>query len=64
MNVYTYREMLERINAAEDQFPGNGPTVALLYAVIEQNQLIDEHIKSIKNKLDYIRLAVEEIADE
>lgn len=63
MDVYTYREILERINAAEDQFPVDGPTVALLEVVLEQNRILEERMKSIKNELDYIRLAVEDIAD-
>lgn len=67
MDVYQYRDILERVTEAEKQFPGDGPTVALLEAVLEQNEMIGdlvERAKSIKNELYYIRLAVEEIADE
>lgn len=57
MDVYTQREILERINAAEDQFPGNGPTVALLEAVLEQTELL----QAIRRKIDKIMLYVEDI---
>ena len=66
MNVYEYRDILERVTAAEEKFPGNGPTVALLEAILEQNEMIGdlvERTRGIKNELDYIRLAVEYIAD-
>lgn len=66
MDVYAYRDISDRINAAEEKFPGNGPTVALLEAIIEQNDMIGdmaERMKSIKRELDYIRLVVEDIAD-
>lgn len=67
MDVYQYRDIHERINAAEEKFPGNGPTVALLEAILEQNDMIGdltERTKSIKRELDYIRLVVEDIADK
>lgn len=66
MDVYQYRDIHERINAAEEKFPGNGTTVALLEAILEQNDMIGdmaERMKSIKRELDYIRLVVEDIAD-
>ena len=67
MDVYEYRDILERVRTAEERFPGNGPTVALLEAVLEQNDMIGdmvERTKSIKKELYHIRLAVEDIADE
>lgn len=67
MGVYQYRDIHERINAAEEKFPGNGTTVALLEAILEQNEMIgdmEERMKSIKRELDHIRLAVVYIADE
>lgn len=66
MDVYEYRDILERVVTAEEKFPGNGTTVALLEAVLEQNDMIGdlaERAKSIKRELDHIRLVVEEIAD-
>ena len=53
MDVYTYREILDRIDVAEEQ----------LEAVLKQKQLIEDSLKSIKNELDYIRLNVEEFED-
>ena len=67
MNVYEYRDILERVTEAEERFPGDGPTVALLEAILEQNDMIGdlvERTKSIKNELYYLRLAVDDIADE
>ena len=50
MNVYAYRDIIKRINVAEKKFPGKGVEVALLEAVIEQNRLIEDCMKSIKKE--------------
>lgn len=66
MDVYEYRDILERVSTAEEKFPGNGPTVALLEAVLELNDMIGdlvERVKSTKKELYHIRLAVEDIAE-
>lgn len=67
MNVYQYRDIVERVTEAEEMFPGNGPTVALLEAILEQNDMIGdmtERMKSLRKELYCIRLAVESIIDE
>lgn len=57
MDVYAYREVLSRIDAAEEQFPGKGVEVAMLQALLEQNEML----KTIGKKLDYIELCIESI---
>ena len=59
MNVYAYRDIFKRINLAEKKFPGKGVEVALLGAVVEQNRLIEDCIKTIKKESNYNRLEVE-----
>lgn len=59
MNVYEYRDITKRINVAEKKFPGKGVEVALLEAVIEQNRLIEDCIKTIKKESNYNRLEAE-----
>lgn len=60
MDVYAYREILERVNAAEEQFPCKGVEVAILQALLEQNELL----KTIGKKLDYIELCIEDIDEK
>jgi len=60
MDVYAYREVLGRIDAAEEQFPGKGVEVAILRALLEQSELL----KSVGKKLDYIELCVEDIDEK
>lgn len=60
MDVYTYREVLGRIDAAEEQFHGKGVEVAILQALLEQNGLLKEVIK----KLDYIELCIEDLDEK
>ena len=60
MDVYAYREVLGRIDAAEEQFPGKGVEVAILQALLEQSELL----KSVGKKLDYIELCVEDIDEK
>lgn len=60
MDVYAYREVLSRIEAAEEQFPGKGVEVAMLQALLEQNSLLKEVIK----KLDYVELCIEDIDEK
>ena len=57
MDVYEHREILERVNSAEEQFPGNGVEVAILQALLEQN----ERLLAIRRKIDKIMLYVEDI---
>lgn len=60
MDVYAYREVLGRIEAAEKQFPGKGVEVSILQALLEQNELL----KVIGKKLDYIELCIEDIDEK
>lgn len=60
MDVYAYREVLGRIKAAEEQFPNKGVEVAILQALLEQNELLKEVVK----KLDYIELCVEDLDEK
>lgn len=57
MDVYAYREVLSRIEAAEEQFPGKGVEIAILQALLEQNELL----QAVRRKIDRIMLNVEEI---
>lgn len=56
MNVYEYRDILGRIDEAEDQFPGKGVEVAILQAILEQN----ESLQAVRRKIDRIMLCVED----
>lgn len=56
MNVYEYRDILGRIDEAEDQFPGRGVEVAILQAILEQN----ESLQAVRRKIDRIMLCVED----
>ena len=60
MDVYAYRDVLGRIDAAEEQFPGKGVEVAILQALLEQNGLLKEVIK----KLDYVELCIEDLDEK
>lgn len=60
MDVYAYREVLGRIEAAEKQFPNKGVEVSILQALLEQNELL----KVIGKKLDYIELCIEDIDEK
>lgn len=57
MDVYGYMNMLGRIDAAEEKFPGKGVEVAILQALLEQN----ERLLALCRKIDRIMLNVEEI---
>lgn len=57
MDVYEYREVLGRIKEAEKQFRGKGVEVAILQALLEQN----ERLLAIRRKIDKIMLYVEDI---
>ena len=57
MDVYEYRDVLSRIEAAEEQFHGKGVEVAILQALLEQN----ERLLAIRRKIDKIMLYVEDI---
>ena len=59
MNVYAYREVLDRIKAAEKQFPNKGVEASILQALLEQNEIL----KTIGKKLDYIELCIEDLDD-
>lgn len=60
MDVYTYRDILDRVNAAESQFPGRGMEGAMIQALLEQNSLLREVVK----KLDYIKLRIEDLDEK
>lgn len=60
MDVYTYRDILDRVNAAESQFPGRGMEGGMIQALLEQNSLLREIVK----KLDYIKLCIEDIDEK
>lgn len=57
MDVYAQREIFDRIEAAEEQFPGKGVEVAILEALLEKNELL----QGIRRKIDRIMLSVEDI---
>jgi hypothetical protein len=57
MDVYAYRDVLGRIKEAEKQFPGKGVEVAILQALLEQN----ESLQAVRRKIDRIMLCVEDI---
>lgn len=60
MDVYAYRDVRGRIDAAEEQFPGKGVEVAILQALLEQN----ERLLAIRRKIDKIMLYVEDIDEK
>ena len=60
MDVYTYRDILDRVNAAESQFPCRGIEGAMVQALLEQNSLLREIVK----KLDYVKLCIEDIDEK
>ena len=59
MDVYAYRDVVGRIDEAEEQFHGNGVEVAILQALLEQN----ERLLAIRRKIDKIMWCVEDIKE-
>lgn len=60
MDVYAYREVLRRIEAAEKQFHGKGVEASILQTLLEQNEIL----RIVCKKLDYIELCIEDLDEK